>query len=1220
MAVASRVITAAKPVARTVSKPRPPLQSPPKSTGISTGGAVSGESKQTVVQTTVVQEPIKGFQLQTGEYVDPDVFYSLPTTGRVILNTQGIDAFNQYLSTRWSDRFLSTMDYGSIGSGEYLSPLTGDNLRTLTNTEKMQYTHPGYDEYTAKQSLISDVLAEVNLEKALGIVVPNEGNVYQWYSSKGIDFPKAVAETYKTGVVSPSLIPLIPKVSISTPAASSSLSILDPYKTASGYNLVAALDSGISKETLVSMGFTQKQVNSASRELRDWRASEGSGVDILYEISQQVPGFKTGEGYDLMLALDSGISWEMLVDAGFTDDQVGIAAADLVRSRTAGEIKTSPLYSIEKSVPGFKTDQGYNLVAALDAGISETDLVNAGFKVWQVNQAERDLQDYRAEYRSYLRDTVPLDSGERVDRASFEDLQRTSPEAAAKLVELGTQGYTDWITKEYGRESLAAGLSGAELGLGSLAAAVDYSASLSPFQSKVFKAMYGESTGPSTLSQVFSPVTPSKTTITNWEKALLPTLPQMWQGLTPWKEEYGETVHSYGIPKAIGVMGAEIAVPGVYTARHWGEMSTGWKAGSLGMDVLAVVPIVGGLSTAVRYGADISRAGLSVGKAVLKSPITMITQPGKTFRTVLTPFEIFTSWERVPLTIFERGTYSPASTLRIPFEYAGRKATMEARDILTRGAILGERAVVPLGKGSIEYFGTGLQDIIGPAAIHTTGEYGANWARGGLVLSKDVYFGPSMYSGFGLGWSDPGIIVWRNPLTYTRGKSWAGTAELEEIVSPRTMLTAPYSSQELWMRGPGLERVPAQIWGPLITKPQLLKMKIQGIINVPKFIVQKPLKISGFSGMPKWQQASMGIGAGLIGYSVLEDKEFSLSDLGKISMAVVPFIKTTPSGRIGELARRSLSSKYIQEAINRQIAGGLAARAIGTSFISGLSSTSSRSRPLLYPTSISRFVPFPSKVISTSRPSSVPILSGISGILRTTYTPGPSRTVYEPDFRPSYVPDSPDIIREPYSLDTLRFPYTPYTLDTPYSSYPPSVPRVPYIPDFYGIPYIPDTPIPPNVPEVPRLERPPSITRPPLPSSELDKRGKYVELTTGVTPKDSGEVSPESNYYRPGDTVKVEAMALSGYRFIRWIGDVPKSMTKRNPMYIPMDSNKRVLAVFAATSPRTERLLRRRGKVVMPGLTAHFPEPLGTPGLPFEPRGFLGRLNIPLAERRIVRA
>lgn len=83
----------------------------------------------------------------------------------------------------------------------------------------------------------------------------------------------------------------------------------------------------------------------------------------------------------------------------------------------------------------------------------------------------------------------------------------------------------------------------------------------------------------------------------------------VWQGLTPWKEEKGQTIKSYGIAKAVGVMAAEIIVPGVYLGRHWDELSPHEKAAFIGLDVLSLVPLLGTAVKVSGKAAQLARTG-----------------------------------------------------------------------------------------------------------------------------------------------------------------------------------------------------------------------------------------------------------------------------------------------------------------------------------------------------------------------------------------------------------------------------------------------------------------------------------------------------------------------------------------------------------------------------------------------------------------------------------
>lgn len=153
------------------------------------------------------------------------------------------------------------------------------------------------------------------------------------------------------------------------------------------------------------------------------------------------------------------------------------------------------------------------------------------------------------------------------------------------------------------------------------------------------------------------------------EKSAPTGISAIWQAVTPWKEEKGETFFSRGAAGVFrygGAMAGELLIPGVYTARHWGEMGPGWKAGSLALDVAAFVPIVGWIGKtgqvsaraagAAGRGARIARIarstfeigrGITTGYARLpaqvvktpytvgfKAPAAVALHPERTFRQI----------------------------------------------------------------------------------------------------------------------------------------------------------------------------------------------------------------------------------------------------------------------------------------------------------------------------------------------------------------------------------------------------------------------------------------------------------------------------------------------------------------------------------------------------------------------------------------------------------
>lgn len=90
-----------------------------------------------------------------------------------------------------------------------------------------------------------------------------------------------------------------------------------------------------------------------------------------------------------------------------------------------------------------------------------------------------------------------------------------------------------------------------------------------------------------------------------------------WQTLTPWEESKGETA----TVKGGGIMAAELLIPGVSTARHWGEMSDTGKIIAIGTDVASVLlffyggKILGAATKPLTATGKLERIAIKAGKA-----------------------------------------------------------------------------------------------------------------------------------------------------------------------------------------------------------------------------------------------------------------------------------------------------------------------------------------------------------------------------------------------------------------------------------------------------------------------------------------------------------------------------------------------------------------------------------------------------------------------------
>jgi hypothetical protein len=232
-----------------------------------------------------------------------------------------------------------------------------------------------------------------------------------------------------------------------------------------------------------------------------------------------------------------------------------------------------------------------------------------------------------------------------------------------------------------------------------------------------------------------------------------------WEALTPWAEERGETIGSYNIAKAVVVMGGEMVVPFVYSARHWTEMP-GWEKGlNMAVDFFSFIPGARIVSAEVRaYTAPVRAVGKAV-IAEIKAPITTVIHPRQTLRSVAHPIEDFFMPGRVPIEAMEnfvttrrldsyRLEYSGAESLKDKLKYkemmVGKAITGdEARMILPDGFEL--RVPPSVATQSIEgkVLITNMDDINNALDGMTVG-----WSKVTGEPTGPMWFGDSVMSNF----------------------------------------------------------------------------------------------------------------------------------------------------------------------------------------------------------------------------------------------------------------------------------------------------------------------------------------------------------------------------------------------------------------------------------------------------------------------------------------
>ena len=358
------------------------------------------------------------------------------------------------------------------------------------------------------------------------------------------------------------------------------------------------------------------------------------------------------------------------------------------------------------------------------------------------------------------------------------------------------------------------------------------------------------------------------------------------------------------VAKDVGV--ASIPIYG--TARYWSEAPNWARALSVASDIAFIIPVVGQASALARGGATATQIASRVGVSSVTGPIQAVRHPLRTIQVMTEPLETAIRPSKLPINVSE----VRETTLRIPAlashqvtpgdvkiprialegldpldplagqslitlqELRGHvvephvRATMAARDRLTKSAIEGQAASTFLGAGDLTILQPSFQRVVGPAAVHSTPDirYFMLGTTIGDQETRQLFVAPSMMSRFirqtasgnlpelsprvqeaiALGkLADkpvPGAVIIRDPqvLAALRDSNllWRGSAEIERTLPVGTTLPPP--SQFLFTRMQGGERVTLAIIGDPLTPAEIAKLKFVGSADVVRSIFRRPGK------------------------------------------------------------------------------------------------------------------------------------------------------------------------------------------------------------------------------------------------------------------------------------------------------------------------------------------------------------------------------------------
>lgn len=336
----------------------------------------------------------------------------------------------------------------------------------------------------------------------------------------------------------------------------------------------------------------------------------------------------------------------------------------------------------------------------------------------------------------------------------------------------------------------------------------------------------------------------------------------------------------------VGFIAKEVGlslIPAYGTYRTW-DTSPNWaKAVGVAGDLTLLLPVAGQIGAAARAGTKFSTAAKSIVVTVAKGPLTAITNPIASAKTVIRPAEHLLP-KRIPLSALEtrsstirleiapgRATGAP-STLRAAERVSPTEA-MRARDVITQKGIRGEPPTAPLGGGTAEITRSGVSHV-SAGAFHSTPDIrnflpGATIGQGGK--GGDLFVAPSLMTRFtgatstgetGVALAEraqqavragviadkplPGAVFIRDPEVLAKlapsGKTYKGTVEIESILPRGVQLPGP--SQILFTRGPSGERLSVAIIGKPFSPADLARLKVIGVGRSVSDLVSSPGKIT----------------------------------------------------------------------------------------------------------------------------------------------------------------------------------------------------------------------------------------------------------------------------------------------------------------------------------------------------------------------------------------
>lgn len=501
--------------------------------------------------------------------------------------------------------------------------------------------------------------------------------------------------------------------------------------------------------------------------------------------------------------------------------------------------------AVSPGVAPYVTDQGVDILGAIKAG-RENDLVWLGVSDNQIIEAKKagiELNNWVASLPKEYQD-IYKEEGYNKLVSSIEDNQVNLIKTSIQLADGTYITKTDWATlpDKYKQIGLKQG----------------YEAMSSALDSDLGKLKeYTDSKGNIDIAKYLK-TTNDKQTLVNLG------IPD-----TDIKsaEDYNKATSPSGIAKEIGLS----MIPVYGTIRYYDQAKEGGlTAGEVALlslsaisDIAMFIPGVGAIAAGARASKELSvggklaaaaRAGGRVALAEVKSPYTMVRHPVATTKAAYSSIETLLFPRHLPIASAEIAF----TTVRIPISATTEDIAevSKLRQVVTQAAIEGKTAETTIGGTKVVLTPTMLQKVVAPVAVHTTpdirpylnGAIVKEGAEGGLFIAPNLHTRFALATAFGKmpeGGLKGALIIRDSEVLKAitpSNKIYRGTAEIEAMVKPGTVLPAP--SQILFTRDANDNLLRLLVIGKPFSPTQVSKLKLLGSLDTVKQIFTPTMKIS----------------------------------------------------------------------------------------------------------------------------------------------------------------------------------------------------------------------------------------------------------------------------------------------------------------------------------------------------------------------------------------